>query len=320
MEILGQEILVGKRNYLELKVASLYTRTEIVVPIIVEKAKRPGKTILIMGGIHGDEVNGIEIARRLLFNKFTKPDFGTIICIPIVNVMAFLNMDRKFADGRDLNRAFPGRARGSLASQLGHSITNKILPHIEFVVDLHTGADERFNFPQIRYDESHPENLQIAKKFNAPFTLLQNKAPKGSIRRVLNDSNIPVIVFEGGKSRIIDEEVVETGVQGVLNVLDYLKIRKLKNHPEVRKETIFLENNRWIRARNSGMFQPLAKNGSFVQKGELIGFINGPYDQFHKRIKAPIDGFIFCVNQSSVVYLGDAIFHIGQEKINEIPQ
>ncbi len=317
MEILRQEIEIGKRNLIELNVASLYTRTEITVPVIVEKAVKEGPAILITGGIHGDEVNGIEIVRRLLFNKFTKPASGTIICIPIVNVMAFLNMNRKFADGRDLNRSFPGTLKGSLASQLANSITRRILPHADFVLDLHTGAEERFNYPQIRYDLAHEDNIKLAKAFNAPFTLLQSKAPRGSLRRVLNDSKTPVIIFEGGKSRIIDEEVVQTGVQGVLNVLDYLNIRKLKNPPDENKKTKFLHNNRWIRARNSGMFQPVAENGSFVKKGELLGYVNGPYAQFHTKIKSPMDGYVFCVNRASVVYLGEAIFHIGEERIEK---
>lgn len=315
MEILGQEIVEGKRNYLELDVASLYTRTRIEVPVIIEKARREGATVLILGGIHGDEVNGIEIARRLLYHRLIKPQCGTIICLPIVNVLAFLNMDRTFADGRDLNRSFPGTYKGSLASQMAYYITRRILPHVNYVIDLHTGADDRFNFPQIRYDTTHEANIKLAEVFNAPFTLLQNKAPAGSIRRVLNDRKIPIIVFEGGKARTIDESVVETGVKGVLNVLDYLGIRKKKNGTiEKQKPTIFLNENRWIRARYSGMFQPLVKNGSFVKKGELLAYINGPYAQFQKKIKSPMDGYIFCVNQTSVVYLGDAIFHIGKRQ------
>jgi uncharacterized protein len=316
MEILGQEIIDGKRNYLEMDVASLYTRTKIEVPVMIEKARKDGPNLLVMGGIHGDEINGIEIVRRLLYHRLVRPEFGAIICLPIVNVMAFLNMRRNFADGRDLNRAFPGNYKGSLASQVAYSITKKILPHADYVVDLHTGSDERFNFPQIRYDDMHAMNIELARAFNAPFTLLQNKAPRGAIRRVLNESATPVIIFEGGKSRTIDESVVECGVQGVLNVLDFLGIRKKKETPNERKPrpTIFLHENRWIRARNSGMFQPLVKNGSYVKKGELLAYINGPYAQFQKKIKSPMDGYIFCVNQTAVVYLGDAIFHIAKRQ------
>jgi predicted deacylase len=313
MEILGQEIKAGKRIYLEMDVGSLYTRTKIEVPVIIEKARKPGPTLLIMGGIHGDEVNGIEIARRLLFEKFTKPEKGTVICVPVVNVMAFLNMNRKFADGRDLNRSFPGSAKGALASQVAYSVTTKILPHADFVVDLHTGSEQRFNYPQIRYDETHEKNLELAKAFNAPFTIKSNKAPKGSIRRVLNDSNTPIIVFEACKSKTIDEYVSQTGIRGVLNVMDYLGIRKKQESTEATYETIFLNETRWVRARNSGMFQPLIKNGSFVKKGDVLAFVNGPYSQFHRKIKSPMDGYVFCVNETPVVYLGDAIFHIGKE-------
>ena len=313
MKILGQEITIGKRNYLEMEVGSLYTRTKIEVPVIIEQAKKEGPTLLIMGGIHGDEVNGIEIARRMLFHKYTKPESGTIICIPVVNVMAFLNMNRKFADGRDLNRSFPGNAKGSLASQVAYSLTSKILPHADFVIDLHTGSKQRFNYPQIRYDETHEQSLELAKAFNAPFTLLSNKAPKGSIRRVLNDNGTPVIVLEACKSKTIDEKVSQIGVQGILNVMDYLGIRNKTEESEEVTKTIFLQESRWIRARNSGMFQPLIENGSFVKKGELLASINGPYAQFHTKIKSPMDGYIFCVNQTPVVYLGDAVFHIGKE-------
>ncbi len=313
MQILGQEIIEGKRNVFAMDVASLYTRTHIEVPVIIEKSKRDGPTLLVSGGMHGDEVNGIEIVRRLLHNKFIKPQFGAVICIPILNVMAFLNMSRKFADGRDLNRSFPGSPKGSLASQVADSLSRKILPHADVVVDLHSGSEERFNYPQIRYDTTHKQNLELAEAFNAPFTLVQNKAPKGSLRRVLNDSGTPTIVFEGGKSKTIDESVVETGMQGVLNVMDYLGICALETKPRSKEKTLFLENNRWVRARNSGMFQPIVENGSFVKKGQLIAYINGPYAQFQKTIKAPMDGYVFCVNRTSVVYLGDAIFHIGSE-------
>lgn len=313
MEILGQKIVVGKRNYLEMGVGSLYTRTKIEVPVIIEKSKNDGPTLLITGGIHGDEVNGIEIARRLLFNKYTKPERGTIICIPVVNVMAFLNMNRKFSDGRDLNRSFPGTHRGSLASQVAYSLTNKILPHADFVVDLHTGSEQRFNYPQIRYDQTHEKNIELAKAFNAPFTLLQNKAPMGSIRRVLNDSNTPTIIFEGGKSQTIDEGVTDTGIHGVLNVMDFLGIRDKKEEQAELYTTTFLHENRWIRAKNSGMFQPVVRNGTYAKKGELLAYINGPYAQFHKKIKSPMDGYVFCVNQTPVVNLGDAVFHIAKQ-------
>jgi predicted deacylase len=315
MRILGEYIKRGKDTFVKLKVASLYTQTEIEVPVMIEKSKLDGPTLLVLGGIHGDEINGIEIVRRLIFDKHAKPHRGTIICIPIVNVMAFLNLERKFADGRDLNRSFPGNKNGSLAAQVANTITEEILSQVDYVVDLHTGGEHKFNFPQIRYDTEHPDNLILAQRFNAPFTFLQNKAPVGSIRKVLNSRQTPVIVFEGGKSREIDEEVVKIGVKGVLNIMDHLGIRQqpkeIKKHEEETKTT-FIADSRWIRAKYSGMFQPIVKNGTQVQNNQLLGYINGPFAQFQKKVKSTISGHIICLNQTPVVYKGDALFHIGQ--------
>lgn len=320
MKILDENIKRGKDTFIKLKVASLYTQTEIEVPVMIEKSKLDGPTLLVLGGIHGDEINGIEIVRRLIFDKHAKPYRGTIICIPIANVMAFLNLERKFADGRDLNRSFPGNKNGSLAAQVANTLTEEIFSNVDYVVDLHTGGEHKFNFPQIRYDIEHPDNLILAQKFNAPFTFLQNKAPVGSIRKVLNSRQIPIIVFEGGKSREINEEVVKIGVKGVLNVMDHLGIRQqtkeIKEHEEETKTT-FISGSRWIRAQHSGMFQPIVKNGTKVQNNQLLGYINGPFAQFQKKVKSTISGFIICLNQTPVVQKGDALFHIGQEITSE---
>ncbi len=312
MKILGEYIKRGKNTFVKLKAASLYTQTEIEIPVLIERSKLDGPTLLLLGGIHGDEINGMEIVRRLIFDQKTKPEHGTIICIPIVNVMAFLNLERKFADGRDLNRSFPGNKNGSLAAQVAFSISHEIIPIVDYVVDLHTGGEDKFNFPQIRYDVAHPDNLKLAEKFNAPITFLQNKAPVGSLRRVLNGKNIPVIVFEGGKSREIDDDVVNTGVKGVLNVMDYLKIRQSAAGNSKESETTFISESRWIRAKHSGMFQPMVKNVTGVVKNQLLGYINGPFAQFQKKVVSPVSGFIICLNRSPVVYKGDALFHIGQ--------
>lgn len=309
MEILRSEVKPGERAYLEMEVASLYTRTQITVPVIIERSKRPGPTLLLTGGIHGDEVTGIEILRRMLFNRSIRPSAGTVIVLPIVNVLAFLNLSRKFADGRDLNRAFPGNKNGSLASKVAHSVSTRIVPHADYVVDLHAGAEDRFNYPQIRYDDQHPENLELAKAFNAPFTIFSSSQRAGSLRRMLGKKGTPVVVFEGGKSKSIDQEVVGMGTEGVLNVMRHLG---MANGPEPRRRrTRMLTETKWIRARNSGMLEPLVRNGSRVNKGDLLGHVNGPYGQFQRQVKSPIAGYVFCVNEAPVVYKGDGLFHIG---------
>lgn len=313
MKILGQKIKIGERNQLRLFVASLYTRTKIEIPVIVERASEPGPTLLITGGIHGDEMNGIEIVRRLVFKGYSKPERGTVISLPVVNIFSFVSMQRKFADGRDLNRSFPGRIGGSLASQTAYLITEKIIPHADFALDMHSGGAYRFNHPQIRCDYTKTGNLELAKAFNAPFTLLQDKTLKKTLRSALTESGVPVILFEGGKSKIIDNNVVEHGVNGVLNVMDHLKIRK-KTEPKLKaNKSVILKDSSWVRAAHSGMFEPIAENGQFIKKGQLLGYINGPFAQFHRQVKSDVSGYIFCVNLAAVVHLGDALFHIGQE-------
>ncbi|MDH3493598.1 MAG: succinylglutamate desuccinylase/aspartoacylase family protein, partial [Acidobacteriota bacterium] len=284
MEILGHKIRNGVRNYLELEVASLYTRTRIAIPVIVQKASRPGPVLLVISGIHGDEVNGIEINRRLLLEKLLKPVAGTVISIPIANVMAFINLERKFSDGRDLNRSFPGSQKGSMAAQIGHLLSSRIIPIADVVIDLHTGSEDRSNASQIRYDTAHPENAQLAKLFNAPFALLQLKPPTGSLRRLLNKKKISTVIFEGGKSRSIDNEIVADGMRGVLNIAEYLGIVEKSDYGRNPVKTKYLAKSHWVRAGSSGMLQPVAANGKNVEAGEILAFINGPYAQFQKKV------------------------------------
>ncbi|MEZ5306730.1 MAG: succinylglutamate desuccinylase/aspartoacylase family protein [Pyrinomonadaceae bacterium] len=316
MEILGKRIRNGARNYLEMEVASLYTRARIEIPVIVHKARKPGPTLLVISGIHGDEINGIEINRRLLFERSLIPETGCVIHIPIANVMAFINLERTFVDGRDLNRSFPGSKKGSLAAQVGYLLSTRILPHADFVVDLHTGAEDRHNIPQIRFDESQNQNAQLAKAFNAPFTLLQPNPPQGSMRKLLSKRGVPNVIYEGGRSRSIDEDVVEVGTEGVLNVAAMLGIIK-KKRTFSSGRSIALAESHWVRANSSGMFQPLASNGAFVEKGELLGYINGPYAQYQKKILTRKAGYIICMNEIPVVHLGDALFHIGETQNGE---
>lgn len=313
MKILGKTIRSGRRNQLKLYVASLYTRTRIEIPVIIERAEKDGPTLLVTGGIHGDEMNGIEIVRRFLFKKYSRPERGMVISIPVMNIFSFLNAERKLPDGRDLNRSFPGTAGGSLASQMASQITEQIIPFVDFALDMHAGGASRFNHPQIRCYETNPQNPALAKAFNAPFTLMQNNLGKGTFRHTLNEKNIPSILFEGGRSLSIDDEVVAHGVDGILNVLDHLEMRPKKEPPAAPAETVILRRSKWIRAGYSGMFEPVAQNGQFVKQGQLLGYINGPFAQFHRRIRSSIAGHVFCVNLAPVVHLGDALFHIGQE-------
>lgn len=309
--ILGQEILPGKGAQLNLDVAKLHTTTPILVPVIVQRAKIDGPTVLIMAGLHGDEINGIEIVRRIIRKGFNKPQVGTIICLPVFNIFGFLNIKRELPDGRDLNRSFPGSENGSLAAQFAFHFMKEIAPHVDYVIDFHTGSAQRNNFPQIRCVLEDENSLELARVFNPPFILNSSQISK-TIRESISKLGKNMLLFEGGKTNNIEEMVVEEGINGVKRLLSHLGMRSFKIDISKDRTPIFLSESKWLRSPNSGMFQAIVKNGARVSKNEVIGIVTDPYGKFERKVKSNTNGYIICLNESPVVYKGDAIFHIAK--------
>lgn len=309
--ILGTEILPGKGVELNMDVARLHTHTPIQVPVIVHRAKEDGPTLLLMAGLHGDEINGMEIIRRIIRKGWNKPNKGTVICIPVFNIFGFLNVRRELPDGRDLNRSFPGSNSGSLASQFAYHFMKEIAPVVDLVIDFHTGSAQRSNFSQIRCVFSDQESLKLAKIFNPPFIIHSSYIAK-SVREAMNKRGKKILLFEGGKTNSIDETIVFEGMEGVKRMLEHLQMRSFKADKSER-EPIFIKDSRWIRAMNSGVLVVLIENGVLVEKGDVLGVITDPFGKIERKIKASLDGYVFCVNEAPVVNKGDAIFHIGAE-------
>jgi len=316
IEILGQTIAKGKGALVNLDIAKLHTRTKIQVPIIIERGKKDGPTLLITGGIHGNEINGIEIVRQLVAKKYNKPESGMVICIPVVNVFGFLNQKRQFPDGRDLNRVFPGSPRGSLASRFAYHLIKEIVPLADFCIDYHTGGDSRFNVPQIRVGGEDPESFALAKVFNPPF-IIQSARKEKSFRETLYKLQKKVLLFEGGKSIHIDKTVTQMGIAGSLRVMQHLGMREfgqeIDNLVVKAYEPVILHNTLWLRAKYSGMFHPFVDLGKMVKKGEVLGSISGPFGYFERKIKAQHSGYVICINEAPIVTQGDAIFHISTD-------
>jgi len=313
LEILGEKIGLGESKTIDFNIAKLYTSTKIEIPIIIERASIPGPTILITAAIHGDEINGVEIVRQLISRKINKPKRGTIICIPILNVFGFLNAQRSFPDGRDLNRSFPGTKRGSLASRVAYHFTNQILPHVDYCLDFHTGGASRFNAAQVRVKQGDQNLLTLAKIFNAPFTVLSNNLKK-SYRATCNKIGTPIILFEGGKSLENNKQIVNYGVRGTkrfLHSLDMLNAKFKVTKPF--NDTVVIEKTKWIRAQKSGLIHTKINCNSLVKKGEMLATITDPYGKMLFKVLAPNDGYIINVNQAAIVHQGDAIFHISVE-------
>ncbi|WP_163718373.1 succinylglutamate desuccinylase/aspartoacylase family protein [Mangrovibacterium lignilyticum] len=313
LQLLGKTIPTGRKTIINLETARLHTHNKIEVPVIVQRGKEPGPVLLLLGGIHGNEINGVEIIRELISKKYNKPTSGTIICIPALNVFGFLNQTREFPDGKDLNRMFPGTQNGSMASLFAWNLMNNILPAADYIVDFHTGGTNRFNSSQIRISKEHPELFELANIFKPRFIVLAPDREK-SFRQAATKLGKKILLFEGGKSLDIHNRITQRGVNGVLRLMDHLGMRdyseEIAEMPKI--DPIFIRESTWIRARHGGMFRFQVKDGAKVEKGDIIGSISDPYGEFERAVKIPESGYIIGLNHAPIVYQGDALIHLGK--------
>jgi len=315
--ILDEKILPGQRKRLDLHTAKLFTTSSVEVPVIIERSKKKGPVVLVTAGIHGDEINGVEIVRQFLARKMNRPLIGTIICIPVLNVFGFLNMQRQFPDGRDLNRIFPGTKKGPLASRFAYQLTDEILPVVDYAFDFHTGGAKRFNAAQIRITKNDYELTKLAKIFNAPFTIYSSNIKK-SYRSTCKQFGIPVLLYEGGKSADNDASITKHGLDGLRRVLKHLGMLKAEFTPsQPAKPSVFIAKTKWIRAKYSGLLHVKVDTGEWVNKGEEMAHITDPYGSFKHILKARDEGHVINVNQSPMVYQGDALFHVSTQVDDE---
>lgn len=312
--IFNTEIAPGENKIIQLPIGSLPTGTPIQIPVYIFNGTEKGPTVLLQGGLHGDEINGVETCKRMLVNEyFTQVKKGCIIVIPLLNVYGFIHFSRELPDGKDVNRSFPGAKQGSLAGRIAYYHTHEILPHIDFGIDFHTGGAMRNNYPQIRYTTGCEKSKKLAKLFNAPIQFESNLIKK-SFRATAKKQEKAILVYEGGESMRFDEFAINEGIQGTLKVLHHFKmitlppvaVRKRKN------KTIELTNRKWMRARKGGIFTANILNGDAIEKDQVIGYITDAYGNSSTVIKAPFDGRVFCINNHPLVNQGDALFHIGK--------
>jgi predicted deacylase len=266
--------------------------------------------LLLSGGLHGDEINGTEIVRRLINKGVNHPLKGTTICIPIINVYGFIYFSRYVPDGKDVNRSFPGNKAGSLASRVAHFITNQIIPHIQYGIDFHTGGADRTNYPQVRAMLNDPTNKKLADAFHAPFTLNSSYRAK-SLRQTASTKGKNILVYEGGESSRFDEQAIQLGFDGAQRVMHHLGM--LKSSPDATYISHRINRSSWVRAKASGMFQTAVKSGQEVEKNQILGYITDPFGAFELPVKATQSGFIIGLNNNPILHQGDAVMHIGIE-------
>ncbi len=312
ISIKGKSVHPGEEKLLHINIDRLPTGTLIDIPIYVFNAEKPGPTLLVQAGLHGDEINGIEIVRRMLAEKRFSIDKGAVIVVPLLNVFGFIHFSRDVPDGKDVNRSFPGTKTGSMASRIAYHNRTEILPQIDFGIDLHTGGGQRNNFPQVRYTLEDAQSKELAEVFNAPFSF-SSKLIKGSFRNAAFKMGKPTIVYEAGESMRFDDYALLEGMQGILNILKHLgMVKTIAPEYVERSKTVHLEERKWLRAPTAGMFIPKVTNGSAIKKDAILGLVTDTYAKRNKPIKAPYDGHIFCINHQAVVNRGDALIHVGR--------
>lgn len=302
----------GSRTTVQLPIANLYTHTQMDLPIHIVHSKKPGPKLLVNAAIHGDELNGVEIIRRLLLQKSLKNLRGSLIAVPIVNMFGLILHSRYLPDRRDLNRCFPGSPKGSLAARLAYIFMETIVKQCDYAIDIHTGAIHRNNLPQIRADLSDAGTRELAEAFGVPV-IIDADVQDGSLREAAAKHGVKTLLYEAGEALRFDELAIKAGLRGILQVMRRLDMLPSSKRPERVNEPYVARSRAWIRAPHAGVLRGLKKLGDRVLKGELLGTISDPTDIF-SRNEYPIvvekGGIIIGKTNLPLVNEGDALFHL----------
>lgn len=314
----GERVEKGERKKIMLSVAKLFDHTSVTIPVEVIRGSEEGPVLFISAAIHGDEINGVEIIRRLRKKKALSQIKGTLILVPIVNVYGFNMKSRYLPDRRDLNRSFPGNKSGSLAGQIASLFMKEIVAKCTHGIDLHTGAIHRYNLPQIRAFLDDEATKDLAKGFGVPV-VINSSLRDGSLREAARKKGVSMLLFEGGEALRFDPSVIRAGLNGCLSVMRRIGMipspaRKTIGQEAAPRETkVFVAmSSHWMRAPHSGILGVRKHTGESVTKGEVIGLISDPFGDNSIKVIAEEDGIIIGVTMFPLVNRGDAIFHVAE--------
>ena len=309
---IGSEVVhPGQRKKALIEVASLYDYTKISIPLEVVRGVEAGPTMFISAAIHGDEINGIEIIKRILRRKILRSIKGTLILIPIVNVFGFISRSRYLPDRRDLNRCFPGSENGSLGSRLARIFMKEVVYKCTHGIDLHTGAIHRNNLPQIRACLDDPETKDLANSFGVPV-IINSSLRDGSLREAARKRNVKTLLFEGGEALRFNESVIKAGVSGCFSVMRKIgMLEEGATKPAALSKKVFMANQSyWVRASHSGTFVIHKSLGDHVEKGEKLATISNPFGEEPHSVHAEEQGIIIGLSSIPLVNKGDAMVHV----------
>jgi predicted deacylase len=308
----GTSVAAGTQATVQLPLPGLYTNDPLHMPVHVVHGVRDGPAVFVSGAVHGDEINGVEIIRRLLRMPQLRRLRGTLLAVPIVNIFGLHNRSRYLPDRRDLNRSFPGTETGSLAGRLARVFIDEIVARTDLGIDLHTAAIHRANLPQIRADINDPILAPLARAFSAPV-LLHSAAPAGSLRYAAADIDVPVMVYEAGEALRFEEVSIRVGLRGVVNVLRLLDMLPATKRKASRPSAV-LRSSSWQRAPQSGILRTQATLGDLVEKGALLGVVADPAGASETPITAPFDGVVIGRTHLPLVFEGEGLFHLGRTR------
>lgn len=308
----GVYVARGSRATIDLPAGRLYTHAPMTVPVHVVRGKREGPRLFVSAAIHGDEINGVEIIRRVLKLAALSQLRGTLIAVPIVNVHGFINHSRYLPDRRDLNRSFPGSEKGSLAARIAHLFMDEIVTKSTHGIDLHTGAIHRSNLPQIRANLEDEETRNLAKAFDVPVIISSNLRD-GSLREAAAESGIPTLLYESGEALRFDEISIRAGVKGITNVMRELgMLPKRRTVKKAQKEPVVARSSSWVRAGDSGILRTMVPLGGRVKKGTLLGVIADPFGERELQMVSPFSGIVIGRTNLPLVNEGDALYHLAR--------
>ena len=310
MVVGGTEIPRGTRTTVRLPTAPLYTLAAMSMPVHVVRGKQDGPRLFVSAAIHGDEILGVEIIRRLLSLRLLDKIRGTLLAVPVVNVYGYTARARYLPDRRDLNRSFPGSPAGSMAARLAHVFMSEVVAHSTHGIDLHTGAVDRTNLPQVRVSLDQPDSVAMARRFRVPLILHANLRD-GSLRQTVLERGVPVLLYEAGEALRIDERAVKVGLRGIVSVMRGLGMLPESKSP-AHAEPLIARSSRWTRAEASGTLRLTHDVGDLVEKGQQVGTLTAPLGEVSRPVLSRDAGVIIGKTQLPLVYEGEALFHVAR--------
>ena len=309
LELLGRTIPPGEESRFPFLPDRTFESSYLNMPVFVARGADPGPTLCLTAGVHGDELNGVEVARRAFAESDVATMRGTLIALPAINAEGVRTGNRYLSDRRDLNRAFPGRAGGSVASLIAHKVFSEVLHQCDALIDLHTASNNRANLPQIRADLSDEAIADLAVHFGIGI-VIGGSGPSGSLRREAVEAGIPAIIYEAGEPYRFQQEEIERGAQGVQNVMAFLGMTD-RAEQEIPDTQVY-ERSTWIRVpiRQGGFFFPTANLGDVIEVGDSLGAVVDPLTDEEFEVVATRAGEIIGMSVPQPVLSGYALFHV----------